>query len=105
MIASFQLKFGRAPGLDGEPISASPVVVFVGSNNSGKSKVLTEIEAFCGTAGTRLGAVSRVAPARPEVRWSLAVSRTEQHPNATSTHSRTGTENSGRRQSGSVSFH
>jgi hypothetical protein len=53
----FQLKFGRAPGLDGEPISASPVVVFVNPNNSGKSKVLNEIEAFCKTGHTTAGTV------------------------------------------------
>src|SRR5205823_5158007 len=35
-----------------ESISASPVTVFVGPNNSGKSKVLTEIEQFC-RSGTK----------------------------------------------------
>jgi ABC-type cobalamin/Fe3+-siderophores transport system ATPase subunit len=47
VILSFQLKFGRAPGLPAESIAATPVTVFVGPNNSGKSKVLSEIEQYC----------------------------------------------------------
>lgn len=47
MISSFQLKFGRVPGSAGEPIAATPVTVFVGPNNSGKSRVLAEIERYC----------------------------------------------------------
>ena len=49
MISSFQLKFGRSPGSTGEEISATPVTVFVGPNNSGKSRVLREIERYCRT--------------------------------------------------------
>jgi len=52
MITSFQLKFGRSPGATGEQIATSPVTVFVGPNNSGKSRVLTEIESYCRT-GTK----------------------------------------------------
>lgn len=47
MISSFQLKFGRSPGAPGEAISTTPVTVFVGPNNSGKSRVLREIERYC----------------------------------------------------------
>ncbi|MBD8871940.1 AAA family ATPase [Rhodanobacter sp. DHB23] len=47
MISNFKLKFGRAPGLNPENITATPVTVFVGPNNSGKSKVLSEIEQYC----------------------------------------------------------
>jgi ABC-type cobalamin/Fe3+-siderophores transport system ATPase subunit len=47
VINTFKLKFGRAPGVAPEPISATAVTVFVGPNNSGKSKVLREIEEFC----------------------------------------------------------
>jgi ABC-type enterochelin transport system ATPase subunit len=47
MISNIRLKFGRIPGAAGEQITATPVTVFVGPNNSGKSKVLTEIEQFC----------------------------------------------------------
>jgi len=47
MISSFKLKFGRAPGVPATPIVTTPVTVFVGPNNSGKSKVLSEIEQFC----------------------------------------------------------
>ncbi len=47
MIKSIRLKFGKAPGTVGETIATSPVTVFVGPNNSGKSKVLSEIHSFC----------------------------------------------------------
>lgn len=49
MIQTMLLKFGRAPGTHPEPIPATPVTVFVGPNNSGKSKVLSEITRFCAT--------------------------------------------------------
>ncbi|MBW8311126.1 MAG: ATP-binding protein [Rhizobium sp.] len=49
MISSFQLKFGRTPGAAGEVIAATPVTVFVGPNNSGKSRVLREVERYCRT--------------------------------------------------------
>ena len=39
MISNFRLKFGRAPALPPETITTTPVTVFVGPNNSGKSKV------------------------------------------------------------------
>lgn len=47
MISSFQLKFGRSPGAAGESIAATPITVFVGPNNSGKSQILREIERYC----------------------------------------------------------
>ncbi len=47
MISNLRLKFGRAPGLPSESIAVTPVTVFVGPNNSGKSKVLSEIEQYC----------------------------------------------------------
>lgn len=47
MITSIRLKFGRVPGSPGENIAATPVTVFVGPNNSGKSRVLQEIERYC----------------------------------------------------------
>jgi hypothetical protein len=49
MIKSFKLKFGRAPGLEADTIEATPVTVFVGPNNSGKSKVLAELGEYCRT--------------------------------------------------------
>lgn len=49
MISTFQLKSGRTPGSVAESIKATPVTVFVGPNNSGKSRVLKEIEHFCRT--------------------------------------------------------
>src|SRR5690242_8033585 len=49
MISKFSLKFGRAPGLAAEQIEAAPVTVFVGPNNSGKSKVLSEMGQYCQT--------------------------------------------------------
>lgn len=47
MISKLQLKFGRASGIPATPITTAPVTVFVGPNNSGKSKVLAEIEQYC----------------------------------------------------------
>ena len=52
MINTLSLKFGRAPGLPTETIHTTPVTVFVGPNNAGKSKVLTEIYQYC-TSGER----------------------------------------------------
>lgn len=52
MIKNFQLKFGRSPGSTGEIIAATPVTVFVGPNNSGKSRALREIEQYCRTGTT-----------------------------------------------------
>ena len=47
MIRNFKLKFGRAPNVAGEQIQTAPITVFVGPNNSGKSKVLQEIFVQC----------------------------------------------------------
>jgi predicted ATPase len=51
MISSFRLKFGRAPGVPPEDIFVSPITVFVGPNNSGKSRVLGEIANACQGGG------------------------------------------------------
>jgi predicted ATPase len=47
MIKNIRLKFGRAEGLPQEIVEAMPITVFVGPNNSGKSKILSEIQQFC----------------------------------------------------------
>ena len=47
MIKSITLKFGRAPGIAAEAIQTTPITVFVGPNNSGKSKVLQELNRYC----------------------------------------------------------
>src|SRR5262245_9207427 len=52
MITSVALRFGRIPGADPERISTTPVTVFVGPNNSGKSQVLREIHRYC-SSGNR----------------------------------------------------
>jgi hypothetical protein len=49
MISSLHLKFGRTPGSAGVNIPVTPITVFVGPNNSGKSRVLWEIGQFCRT--------------------------------------------------------
>ena len=51
MIKTLSLKFGRAPGLSPETIPPEPVTVFVGPNNSGKSKILDEIHRYCTHGG------------------------------------------------------
>lgn len=48
MIEKIQLKFGRNP-LEKLEFDTTPITVFVGPNNSGKSKVLREIESFART--------------------------------------------------------
>lgn len=52
MIKNLRLKFGKGSGSSAELISTTPVTVFVGPNNSGKSKVLAEIHRFC-TSGQK----------------------------------------------------
>ena len=47
MIKQLLLKFGRQPGQAPLSIDTTPVTVFVGPNNSGKSKILSEIHQFC----------------------------------------------------------
>jgi ABC-type cobalamin/Fe3+-siderophores transport system ATPase subunit len=47
MIKSLKLRFGKGQGSTAEEIATTPVTVFVGPNNSGKSKVLSEIHQFC----------------------------------------------------------
>lgn len=53
MIKSMRLKFGSAKGMEHTELDVTPVTVFVGPNNSGKSKVLSEIRRYC-TDGTKL---------------------------------------------------
>ena len=48
MIKNIQLKFGSHPDSEKLSIETTPVTVFVGPNNSGKSKLLSEIQHFCG---------------------------------------------------------
>lgn len=52
MISNFTLKFGKAPGASADDITATSVTVFVGPNNSGKSRVLSEISQYC-RSGTK----------------------------------------------------
>lgn len=47
MIKTLKLKFGRASGLEPVSIDTTAVTVFVGPNNSGKSKTLREIHQYC----------------------------------------------------------
>lgn len=47
MISSIRFKFGRAPGTTSESIKTTPVTVFVGPNNSGKSRILREVQEYC----------------------------------------------------------
>lgn len=47
MIKTIKLKFGRGARLAAEEVLTTPVTVFVGPNNSGKSKVLSEINYYC----------------------------------------------------------
>ncbi|PHS67731.1 MAG: ATPase [Flavobacterium sp.] len=47
MIKDIKLKIGSQPDSNGLLLETTPVTIFVGPNNSGKSKILTEIQEFC----------------------------------------------------------
>lgn len=47
MISKIKFRFGRTPASQPEEISTPAVTVFVGPNNSGKSKVISEINHYC----------------------------------------------------------
>jgi predicted ATP-dependent endonuclease of OLD family len=47
MISDIKLKFGSSTSADSLTFNLTPVTIFVGPNNSGKSKILLEIEQFC----------------------------------------------------------
>lgn len=47
MIRNLKLKFGSAPDRPPTELEVAPITVFVGPNNSGKSKVLQELNRFC----------------------------------------------------------
>ena len=49
MIEKILLKFGSTPGQSNLILPLTPITVFVGPNNSGKSKILIEIENYCKT--------------------------------------------------------
>jgi hypothetical protein len=49
MISEVELKAGSTPSASGLKIQTTPITVFVGPNNSGKSRVLREIERYCST--------------------------------------------------------
>lgn len=49
MISQLHFKFGRSPDSPSQSINTTPVTVFVGPNNSGKSLILREIERYCRT--------------------------------------------------------
>jgi len=47
MINKLKIKFGSSPSKPPLEVDTTPITVFVGPNNSGKSKVLIEIQSFC----------------------------------------------------------
>lgn len=49
MICKLHFRFGRSPDSPSQVINTTPVTVFVGPNNSGKSLILREIEHYCRT--------------------------------------------------------
>lgn len=49
MISKLRLQYGRSPKASPEAIEVTPVTIFVGPNNSGKSTILREIAHFCNT--------------------------------------------------------
>lgn len=57
MISSIKLKFGRTTSDVTGPITITPITVFVGPNNSGKSKIISEIEQYCRTGQKNANAI------------------------------------------------
>ena len=49
MINKIRFKFGATEGQPPLALDVTPITVFVGPNNSGKSRVLIEIEKYCRT--------------------------------------------------------
>ena len=49
MLTHLEINAGSSPGKSGLSFSLAPVTVFVGPNNSGKSRALIEIESFINT--------------------------------------------------------
>lgn len=47
MISTLKFRFGRAPGAPAETLQVAPVTIFVGPNNSGKTRALWELHQFC----------------------------------------------------------
>lgn len=85
MIERVVLKAGPTPGVAGLGVQALPVTVFVGPNNSGKSKVLEEIEQYCRRLpgpqdGTRVVLSKLSIPPLPRERLEADIARIEQTP-------------------------
>lgn len=83
MISSLKLQFGRAPHVPAEPFPLTPVTVFVGPNNSGKSKILTEILQYCSSGNTVVGTVildSLSFSGVPQEQLELTVTRSQLAP-------------------------
>lgn len=51
MIESFTLKAGSASGQPSASVQCTPITIFVGPNNSGKSRLLSEMKNFCSMPG------------------------------------------------------
>jgi len=84
MITTLHLTFGRTPGAPGAAVAVSPLTVFVGPNNSGKSHILREIEHRCRTGenypGVQLLTDIEFAGFDPD-RASQSIERIRQVPN------------------------
>jgi predicted ATPase len=57
LISKIKLKFGKAVGSSSEEIELSPITIFVGPNNSGKSKILAELALFAQSGQKHTGNV------------------------------------------------
>ncbi|WP_082420903.1 ATP-dependent endonuclease [Pseudomonas sp. NBRC 111142] len=54
MLKAIKLKFGSSPSQKSEEITLTPLTVFIGPNNSGKSKILSEIKDACSGTNTSI---------------------------------------------------
>ena len=57
MISTLKLRSGRSAGQPGQSFEAAPITVFVGPNNSGKSRVLSEILQVCSSGSAQAGSL------------------------------------------------
>lgn len=84
MISEITLKSGPTSGAPGLSIPVAPITVFVGPNNSGKSRVLFEIEQRCASGSPQLDTVildNLGFKPTPAANVDAALSRLQQQPN------------------------
>ncbi|WP_208449908.1 ATP-dependent nuclease [Burkholderia ambifaria] len=84
IITQIRLKFGRTPGSPGISVPTTPITVFVGPNNSGKSRILSELFQYCQSGLKNTGALifdELTFSGFSEADIDLSIERVKQKPN------------------------